>query len=248
MKRHDTERRDNARRHRATQRRGTASHDNRAVLPLASATNDLRALCGRLNDGTASADDIFAAMRLSDGARVGAASIIVVGDGNHTIGVEQKCTGLIAAYEALWSSLDDHAIQALVRNGPSGWPPTFVDVERAYIALAPRSAPATWRASKRTRQTMSCARHRDWAMRCPTPRAAPRCRAYGSAPALLPRPGRPCSTGPAPGTCATARPMRATRSPSYVGLTVTRLCSCAMLAVTVRQWPFCTSRRAMCCP
>ncbi|AVK75533.1 hypothetical protein pqer_cds_1111 [Pandoravirus quercus] len=142
MKRHDTERNDNDRRRPAAQGRGTTSRDNRNILPLASATNDLRALCGRLNNGTASADDVFAAMRLSDGARVGTAPIIVVGDGSQMVGVEQKCTGLVAAYEALWSSLDDHAIQALIRNGPSGWPPTFVDVERAYIALAPRSAPA----------------------------------------------------------------------------------------------------------
>lgn len=115
---------------------------NATRTPLASAAGDLRALCGRLHDGTASVDDMLATMRLANGAHIGTAPI-VVGGGDQTPGVDQKCAALVVAYEALWSNLDDGAVRALLaRRRSSGWPPTFGDVERAYVALAPCAAPA----------------------------------------------------------------------------------------------------------
>lgn len=124
------------------QRLGQRGSTDAAHTSLTSAARNLRALCDRLRDGTASVDDMLAAVRLANGAHVGTAPI-VVGDADQTPGVDQKCAALVVAYEALWTNLDDGAVRALrARRWASGWPPTFGDVERAYVALAPRAGPA----------------------------------------------------------------------------------------------------------
>ncbi|QBZ80761.1 hypothetical protein pclt_cds_163 [Pandoravirus celtis] len=93
-------------------------------------------LCGRLGDGTADLADLYEAMRLTRGAMGGGTARARLSTADET-----ECTVPLRAYIALWRTLDaDPAGVAAVRRHAAAWPPTFVDVQRAYAALEPESA------------------------------------------------------------------------------------------------------------
>ncbi|AVK74582.1 hypothetical protein pqer_cds_160 [Pandoravirus quercus] len=93
-------------------------------------------LCGRLADGTANLADLREALRLTRGAMGGGTARARLSTADET-----ECAVPLRAYIALWRTLDTNpAGVAAVRRHATAWPPTFVDVQRAYAALDPESA------------------------------------------------------------------------------------------------------------
>lgn len=115
----------------------------RADEPEPSAPWDARgdvaavaALCDRLGDATADVADLYEAMRLTRGAMGGGTARARLSTADET-----ECAVPLRAYSALWRTLaaDPDAVAATQRHA-TDWPPTFVDVQRAYAAIEPESA------------------------------------------------------------------------------------------------------------
>jgi hypothetical protein len=94
------------------------------------------ALCGRIADGTADAADLYEALRLvhgSMGAGTSRARLLSP--------AVDPCWIPLRAYGYMWQTLaQSPAAVAAVRQSATGWPPTFVDVQRAYTLMDPSSA------------------------------------------------------------------------------------------------------------
>ncbi|AGO83659.1 hypothetical protein psal_cds_171 [Pandoravirus salinus] len=104
-----------------------------------NARHDLAAvaeLCGRLSDGTAGANDLYEVVRLVRGAMGGGTARARLSTADGT-----ECAVPLRAYTALWRTLGSNPTAvAAVRQHTTVWPPTFVDVQRAYTAIEPDSA------------------------------------------------------------------------------------------------------------
>ncbi|QBZ80762.1 hypothetical protein pclt_cds_164 [Pandoravirus celtis] len=116
-----------------------------------AAIADLEALCARIADRSADADDLYEALRLALGASGGGLA------GTHAVGTPMDplgparpaqtptCETLVEPYRALWEILGESrfsAALAAVRAHAAGWPPTFADAVRTYEALDPQTAGA----------------------------------------------------------------------------------------------------------
>lgn len=96
----------------------------------------IAALCDRLGGATADLADLYEATRLTQGAMGGGTARARLSTAD-----EPECAVPLRAYSALWRTLAaDPGAVAAARRHAAGWPPTFVDVQRAYAALEPESA------------------------------------------------------------------------------------------------------------
>lgn len=97
----------------------------------------ITALCDRLDGATADLADLYEAMRLTRGAMGGGTARARMSTADETA----ECAVPLRAYSALWHTLAaDPGAVAAARRHATYWPPTFVDVQRAYAALEPESA------------------------------------------------------------------------------------------------------------
>ncbi|AGO83661.2 hypothetical protein psal_cds_172 [Pandoravirus salinus] len=116
-----------------------------------AAVADLEALCARISERSADADDLYEALRLALGASGGGLA------GTHAVGTPMDplgpagpaqtptCASLVEPYRELWETLGEDrfsAALATVRAHAAGWPPTFADAVRTYEALDPQAARA----------------------------------------------------------------------------------------------------------
>nr|UDO47385.1 hypothetical protein [Pandoravirus massiliensis] len=97
----------------------------------------LSAMCDRAALGSADYDDLRELLRLSSGAMTSGTTHARLADGNALT----PCNILTGSYRDLWTALagDREALDA-VRRTSNVWPPTFVDVRRAYMGVEPESA------------------------------------------------------------------------------------------------------------
>ncbi|AVK76802.1 hypothetical protein pmac_cds_114 [Pandoravirus macleodensis] len=104
----------------------------------------LRAICTRVREQTADAEDLSEMLRLTLGGMVGGPGSAWRALAPEATGPDASCMLLVRAYDVLWKELsyrqNKPALDAVAEYA-SDWPPTFNDVVRTYGAVDPESAP-----------------------------------------------------------------------------------------------------------